>query len=109
MGLTTSNDIAIKSQSKHFIERLFGTTQDPKTNKFRTGVDIQDIKQALTNPMGVSDVKGEIDENGILLKSQKFFGEKATISINPDTGVLIQCNPTDERTRKKWMKLASSN
>ncbi|MEA5084364.1 MAG: minor capsid protein [Lachnospiraceae bacterium] len=109
VGIATSNNISIKSQSKHFVERVFGTTQDPKTNKFRTGVDIQDIKQALTNPMGVSGVKEEIDENGTLLKSQKFFGEKATISINPDTGVLIQCNPTDERTRKKWTKLASSN
>lgn len=27
--------------------------------------------------------------------SYGFIGEKAAITVNPDTGILIQCNPTD--------------
>lgn len=28
-------------------------------------------------------------------KSQKYIGKGGTVTINPDSGLLIQCNPTD--------------
>lgn len=31
------------------------------------------------------------------MTSQKYIGEKTTVSVDPDTGILIQCNPTNER------------
>lgn len=47
VGLTISNGIKITAQSKHFIERVFGTVEDPHTNRPRSGVQINDIKDAI--------------------------------------------------------------
>lgn len=87
VGLIASNGIEIKSQSKHFIERVVGTSFDPEKKRPRDGVDIKLIQETLTNPL---KVKEEPKKN-----SHKFIGEKVTITINPGTGNLIQCNPTD--------------
>lgn len=87
VGLTTSNGIEITRKSKHFIERVFGTTEDPKTKRPRSGVEISDIKDSLLKPL---KIKEDSKKN-----SYGFIGEKATITVNPDTGILIQCNPTD--------------
>ena len=87
VGLKTANEIEIKSQSKHFIERVLGTSYDPDKKRPRDGVGIEEIKNTLTNPL---KIKEEPKKN-----SHKFIGEKVTITINPDTGNLIQCNPTD--------------
>ena len=45
--MKTSNGIKISGQSKHFIERVIGTKEDPKTERPRSGVDIEDIWYAL--------------------------------------------------------------
>jgi SPP1 gp7 family putative phage head morphogenesis protein len=84
VGLTTSNGIKITGQSKHFIERVFGTNADPKTNRPRSGVGINDIKDALLN--GSVRIR-KSDPNSI-----KFITDKCMVSINPNTGVLIQTN-----------------
>ena len=47
VGLTTSDGVVIKSQSKYFIERVFGTSEDPYTGRPRSGVELEDIKEAL--------------------------------------------------------------
>lgn len=85
VGLTTSNGIKITGQSKHFIERVFGTNEDPKTNRPRSGVEINDIKDALLN--GSVRIR-KSDSNSI-----KFITDKCMVSVNPNTGVLIQTNP----------------
>ena len=85
VGLTTSNGIKITGQSKHFIERVFGTNVDPKTNRPRSGVGINDIKDALLN--GSVRIR-ESDPNSI-----KFITDKCIVTVNPNTGVLIQTNP----------------
>ncbi|MDU2680462.1 MAG: minor capsid protein [Clostridium sp.] len=85
VGLTTNNGIKITGQSKHFIERVFGTNSDPKTNRPRSGVEISDIKDALLN--GSVRIR-KSDPNSI-----KFITDKCMVSINPKTGVLIQTNP----------------
>ncbi len=85
VGLTTSNGIKITGQSKHFIERVFGTNEDPKTNRPRSGVEINDIKDALLNG-SVRIRKSDRD-------SIKFIIDKCMVSVNPNTGVLIQTNP----------------
>lgn len=90
IGKTTSNGIEIKSQSKHFIERVFGTMRDPKTGKPRNGVDFEDVKDALLNGRPRSQKK---DLNGNVV-SVKLVTDKAEVSINPITGNLIQCNPS---------------
>lgn len=85
VGLTTSNGIKITGQSKHFLERIFGTSEDPKTKRAREGVEIEDIKDALLN--GTIRIR-KTDPNSI-----KFVTDKCMVSINPNTGNLIQANP----------------
>lgn len=85
IGLTTSNGIKIKGQSKHFIERVFGTSKDPNTGRARDGVAINDIKDAILN--GVVRTR-KTDPNSI-----KLVTDRCMVSINPNTGVLIQTNP----------------
>ena len=85
IGLTTSNGIVIKSQSKHFIERVFGTTEDPKTLKPRDGVDLPDIIDALK--YGYT----RIDKRNIDVI--RFVSNKCMVTINIETGNLIQVNP----------------
>ena len=82
IGLTTSDGIKIRSQSKHFIERVFGTSNDPYTNRPRNGVEIDDIKAALVNGQVIKKIN-----------STKYRSNICEVAVNPRTGVLIQTNP----------------
>lgn len=85
VGLKTSTGIKMAGQSKHFMERVIGTKEDPKTHRPRSGVSIEDIKDALLN--GTPRIR-ERDPNSI-----KYVTDKCIVSVNPKTGILIQCNP----------------
>ena len=52
----------------------------------RSGIEIEDVLEALTNGTArpVKYTHGK--------PSQLFLNEKCAVSINPDTGILIQCN-----------------
>lgn len=91
VGIDTTEGVKVTGKSKHFMERVIGTMRDPQTGKPRSGVSVEDISEALTNPVKVNKIK--TGKSG--RRSQKYVGENATVTINPDTGVLIQCNPTD--------------
>lgn len=91
MGVKTSEGTEISGQSKHFMERVVGTMKDPKTGRPRSGVTVDGIKDALENPLKVLPIRTASDGG----KSQKYIGRDGTVAINPDSGVLIQCNPTD--------------
>lgn len=91
VGIKTSDGTAVTRQSKHFMERVIGTMKDPKTGRPRSGVTVEGIRDALENPAKVFPVR--TDSAGE--KSQKYIGRNGTVSINPDKGSLIQCNPTD--------------
>lgn len=84
VGLTTSANIEIKSQSKHFLERVFGTKNDPKhENRTRNGVPLNDIKDALIN----GKIKSTHNGNSIL-----HYTDKCGVTVNPHDGNLIQVN-----------------
>lgn len=85
VGLKTSTGIKMTGQSKHFMERVIGTKEDPKTHRPRSGVSIEDIQDALLN--GTPRIR-ESDPNSI-----KYVTDKCIVSVNPKTGILIQCNP----------------
>lgn len=99
VGERTKDGIEIKSISEHFMYRIFGTLIDPKIYKEqlriirRSGVELEKVIEALlygdSNPV-VYDKKGN--------PSKVYFNEKCKASINPDTGRLIQCNPSS----RKW-------
>lgn len=84
IGLTTSADIEIKSQSKHFLERVFGTKNDPShENRTRNGVPLDDIKDALI----YGKTKSTHNGNSIL-----HYTDKCGVTVNPHDGNLIQVN-----------------
>ena len=85
VGLKTSTGIKMTGLSKHFMERVIGTKEDPKTHRPRSGVSIEDIQDALLN--GTPRIR-ERDPNSI-----KYVTDKCIVSVNPKTGILIQCNP----------------
>ena len=84
IGLTTASGIKIKSQSKHFLERVFGTKNDPTHNdKPRSGVPLSDIEDALINGKTKSTHNGD---------SILHYTDKCGVTVNPYTGNLIQVN-----------------
>lgn len=87
VGIKTVNGIEIKGQSAHFLERLIGTVKDPETGRPRKGVAFEDALEALTK----GTARPVVTTNG--LKSQQFVTENCAVSVNPETGILIQCNP----------------
>lgn len=91
VGVKTSEGTEVSGQSKHFMERVVGTMKDPKTGRPRSGVTVEGIKDALENPLKILSVRTASGGD----KSQKYIGRDGTVAINPDSGVLIQCNPTD--------------
>ncbi|ABB15024.1 hypothetical protein [Carboxydothermus hydrogenoformans] len=55
---------------------------------------------ALHNPLKIGKIK--VDDEG--RKSKKYVGEKATVTVNPDTGTVIQVNPTSSKYAKRLKK-----
>ena len=85
VGIITSNGIKITGKSHHFIARVIGSVQQR-----RSGVAIEDIFDALTNKTAtIPPIKTSSNNN----RSQKFRLNKVEVSVNPDTGILIQTNP----------------
>lgn len=82
IGLVTSDGVEITGQSKHFIERVFGTSEDPHTGRPRDGVELKDIKKTL--------LKGTCKHR---TDSLRYFGEKCVVSVNKDSHILIQTTP----------------
>lgn len=84
VGLTAVSGIQIKSQSYHFLERVFGTKNDPTHNdKPRSGVPLSDIEDALINGKTKSTHNGD---------SILHYTDKCGVTVNPYTGNLIQVN-----------------
>ena len=107
VGLETNSGIKVTGQSEHFIERVFGVVKDPDTGQRREGVSIEEIKDALTNGTAGKikasrDKNGNIkvDKNGNPMRFQKFSSDRCEVSVNPDTGDLIQCNPKRKKVNK---------
>lgn len=85
VGITTSNGITIKGKSDHFVARTIGSVEQR-----RNGVTVKQIKSALTDPK--AEV-GAVRESKNGNRSQKFRFDGVEVTVNPDTGNLIQTNP----------------
>ncbi len=79
-NIKSYNNIEVKSYSKHFVDRVFGSVEER-----RSGVELDEIVDTIKN----SNRFRESKRNG----SIKIIGEKCIVSINPETGNLIQVNP----------------
>lgn len=87
--LTTSNGIKVTKFSDH----MYGRATERK-------VTVEDIREALMHPLRVGDIK--IDDLG--RPSQRFIGEKATVNVNPETGIVATIWKTGKSTIKKYKK-----
>lgn len=80
--------VEITGQTNHFLERVFGCEEDPLTGLPRDGVELEDLFDCLENPVEIGAIKTRKDGK----RSFVIKGRYAQVSINPDTGVLIQVN-----------------
>lgn len=88
LGVITSNGIDILGKSNHSIARIIGSVEQR-----RNGVSVDDVLDALTGEESeVLPVRR--GKNG---KSQKFKNDVVEVSINPDTGNIIQVNPVHRK------------
>ena len=99
VGKTAANGTLITGQVPHFMQRVIGTMVDPEKLKNelqvirRSGVEIDDIADALFNPESIDDpVKRANGKTSV-----RFIGTKCVVTINPDEGLLIQTNPRKVR------------
>lgn len=76
----------ITGKSYHFIARTIGSVEER-----RNGVPLKDSLDAILNPIRLDDAVRS-QKGG----SQRYVGRKASVTINPDTGLLIQVNPHKE-------------
>lgn len=103
VGSQTKDGISITGQREHFMQRLLGTSVDPEKYKKdhriirRSGVSVDDIKSALFEPEIIDPPVVRADGK----RSVRYIGKDCVVTVNPDTGELIQTNP-----RKKGKKNA---
>ena len=98
VGKTAADGTVITGHTAHFMERMFGTLVDPDKLKYdlkiirRSGVGYEAMCDTVLNPERINPVK--TDSRG--KRSVRLIG-KAIVTINPDTGQLIQLNPRSEQ------------
>lgn len=85
VGLTTSNGITITGKSSHFIARVIGSVEQR-----RSGVYIQDVASALTSREAKVFPAKTYSTGDV---SQKFRYSGVEVTVNPNTGNLVQTNP----------------
>ena len=90
IGMETEDGIKITGFKTHFVDRLIGDYNDLKpdgSHKPRIGVSIDDAISTIQNP---GSKKTYFDKGK---PSKKYLGKKCDVTINPDTGMLLQTNP----------------
>lgn len=94
VGKSTQNGVLITGLRPHFMQRVIGTMVDPKILREdlkvvrRSGVEYSDIEDALFRP----EHTGPVATRPSGQRSQRFVGKNCVVTINPDTGQLIQTN-----------------
>ena len=91
VGTKTADGLEIKGYTAHFVDRVIGQREadSPPAKGVRNGVALDDIQEAITNPKRISNVR----KNDEGQRSKAYFGEKCSVTYNPDTNVLIQVQP----------------
>lgn len=87
IGQKTSTGLLIKSHTTHFIDRVIGQTSTSHKD-MRCGVTVDEVLDTVLN-----GTPGKIQTNARGQQSIQIVGKNNAVTINPDTGVLIQVNP----------------
>lgn len=90
VGVKTGDGLKITGYSDHFINRTIGSVEQR-----RNGVSIAETVSTLRDPDRVVD--GPMTQAG---RSKRYISKRATVSVNPDTGVVIQVNPMHSKEEK---------
>jgi hypothetical protein len=97
VGLKTADGVEVKGFVNHFIDRLIGQTPAGKPIKHRReGVSIEAVKDCILNGSRTETVR--IDKK-TGERSITYTIEKYQVTINPDTGNLVQTNPTRRKQK----------
>lgn len=88
IGAEMSSGIQMESFSTHFIDRIIGQAGVPHT-RLRQGVSVEDVLDALANPIRTSEPRRLADGD----IRQTFYGKKAAVTISIRDKRLIQTNP----------------
>ncbi len=92
VGERIKDDIVISEISEHFMQRLCGTSMDPKIYEEqlriikRSGVEVENVIDAVKNGICLKTKTS----NGQL--SNTYINDNCQVTLNPITGKLIQCN-----------------
>ena len=90
IGVTAIDGLKIENKSYHFISRVIGSISQK-----RSGVTVDECLEVLKKS---EDTKDVIDKDGRL--SRKYSYNECEVSVNPENGNLIQCNPRRKRKKK---------
>lgn len=90
VGLTTKDGIIISGYKTHFIDRVVGQyeSSNEPIKGLRKGVSIESVRNALLN----GEFKERVEKSS-KLKSVRYTTQECAVSVNPDTGTLIQTMP----------------
>jgi len=95
VGKVAADGTLITGQVPHFMQRVIGTMVDPEKLKRelkvirRSGVSVDSIVETVFRPLEIGSI--QVRKSG--KRSVKLIGEDCAVTINPDTGMLIQTNP----------------
>ncbi|MCP4352276.1 MAG: DUF4258 domain-containing protein [Desulfobacterales bacterium] len=81
-------EIGGRQVSKHAAERMVERDVTPKQ-----------VEKTLKDPLETKPIKVEDGR-----PSQKIVGEEATVSVNPETGKIIQTNPTESSLKVRLLE-----
>lgn len=88
VGTRTPTGVQIESFAPHFIDRVIGQTSTDHPG-MRCGVSVEDVVDALENPMRVGPVR-KMEDGDV---RQTFYGLNVTVTISVRDKRLIQTNP----------------
>ena len=90
VGQRTQDGTEIKGFVSHFVDRIIGqqAANDIPMPGMRRGVAIEDALEALRNPVSIGMPTMRADGNWSIV----YENEVCMVTINPYTGMLIQCN-----------------
>lgn len=74
IGLKASNGLVINGATLHLQDRMI-----------ERSLDLDDIHNAIVAPLKIMPIKTDKNER----QSQRFIGKKATVSVNPESGLII--------------------
>ncbi len=84
VGIETSDGIKLSGYKSHFVDRIIGQVEAGTSGKGkRSGVKIEDVFSALVNPTQIREKKN----------SRQYINDKCIVTINHETGNLIQTTP----------------